>query len=161
MIGDTWPRLSKQLTGPRDPFHCQQCGVEGSLEPATDNADRIAGWPTLSAWQEHDAHDGAEIRVVVLCRKCADERIEKHPRLYGQLKPWAPFPGVMAICHDCPHRNGVDCTCPAARHNGGEGLAISYPKPSQVHFLRRGKGARSGWETVYNGPPVACGGKPQ
>lgn len=140
---ESWPRLTEDLPGPRTPVACQACG-EGE---------------NLTRWQEHDDLDRPEHRVVVLCHTCAEQWIEPHPRLYAALGPYDPFPGCMAICLDCVHRDGTRCTHPRANANGGTGVELSIKAPSQVHFYRRGKGARSGWETVWTRPARACAQK--
>ena len=155
MKGTCWPRLSTQLDGPRDPGHCQSCGAAGSLDPMALSA----GSPSLVAWQEHDGNDQPQPVYVVLCRPCGDRLVDRHPRLYRPCPPWEPMPGVMGLCGSCRHRDGTRCASPAAKANGGEGLVIAFPQPTRVHVLRRGKGARSGWENWYSGPPRGCTGR--
>ena len=163
MKGTCWPKLSVQLTGPRDPRRCQSCGCEGSLEPETEVYQGKGKpcvlpktLPTLVAWCECDGNDQPTRTIVVLCRSCGDKLIEKHPRLYAAQPYWMPLPGIMGLCLDCRHRDGTACTSPQAKFNGGEGLEVLHPKPHDVHFYRRGKGTRSGWEKVYQGPATAC-----
>lgn len=160
----TWPKLSVTLDGPSDPFRCRSCGVEGSLEPPCEDKTLPGsllptGLPSLVAWIEHDGDDKPTETVVVLCRKCADRIIEPHPRLYSTVAYWQPHPGIMGLCTSCVHRDGTDCTSPLRLSVGGPGLEILYPQPSQAHVYRRGKGARSGWETIYVGPPHTCKGR--
>ena len=159
MKGTCWPRLSTQLDGPRDPCHCQSCGIAGSLEPPTDAMGLVNGSASLVAWQEHDGNDQPMPIYVVLCRPCGDRIISPHPRLYRACQAWEPTPGVMGLCVGCQHRDGTRCACPDARPNGGEGIVIAFPEPTRVHVLRLGKGARSGWELWYPGPPRGCTGK--
>lgn len=97
--------------------------------------------------------------VVVLCGRCADKLIEKHPRLYTPLSPHEPFPGVMRICIDCPRRSGVSCTSPLAKHNGGSGMRIEGPRPSVAHF--NFGGGRGKWAKMYTSEPTGCAGKQQ
>jgi hypothetical protein len=149
-----WPRLSEDLPGPKSPDRCQSCGVEGHQPWGTVTFEN-----PLWVWREHNDFDGPEPIVVVLCLACSDRLIEPHPRLYSRLSPHEPFPGVMPLCLDCTHRDGVRCTSPKAKLNGGEGIKLVYPEPSRVHFYRRGKGVRSGWETIYVGPVQDCDGK--
>lgn len=80
-------------------------------------------------------------------------------RLYAAINFYEPVPGAMPLCLDCTRRDGTACTSPLATFNGGEGMRVITPKPSRVHFYRRGKGARSGWETIYPGPARGCDGK--
>lgn len=134
----SWPKLSVFLEGPRHPERCQSCGAAGDLR----------------RWREHDNEDRPTPVVVVLCRKCEDRLIETHPRLFSPLDRNEPHAGSMALCVDCIHRVGV--RCPLAKHNGGPGVLITTPRPSDVHVCRRGKGARSGWIKWYPGPPKAC-----
>lgn len=135
----SWPKLSVFLEGPRHPECCQSCGTaEGPLR----------------RWREHDNEDRPTPVVVVLCKRCEDRLIEKHPRLFSPLDAHEPHAGSMALCVDCIHRDGVRCTL--AQHNGGPGVLITTPKPTMIHVCRRGKGQRSGWMTWYPGPPKAC-----
>jgi hypothetical protein len=143
LTADHWPRLSSDLAGPKHPDSCRSCGSGDDL----------------TRWQEHDMMDRVEHIYIVLCQACANTLVEKHPRLYRQVDRNAPSPGVMTLCVDCPARDGTECTSPMATFNGGEGMVIKIPKPSRVHFCRRGKGAQSGWETIYVGPPKSCEGK--
>jgi hypothetical protein len=153
---DNWPRLSETLAGPRAPDRCQSCGLEG-----THSYDRRGYYkaPELRRWREHSQFDKPEPIIVILCAGCSDRLIEKHKRLYSHVNANQPEPGTEALCLDCPHREGVACRCPLLTSNGGPGMLMTCPKPSDVHFLRRGKGARSGWEKIYPGPPEGCAGK--
>lgn len=139
-------RLSESLAGPKHPNQCQSCG----LAP-TDLA-------LLDRWLECDDNDRPEPRVVVLCRPCTESLIEPHPRLYKLLAPHQPMPGVMGICLDCRHRDGVTCTNPSAQINGGRGLAITFPKPTPIHVCRNPR-SLSGWIHLFHGPATACGGR--
>jgi hypothetical protein len=137
------PRLSADLPGPRSPDRCQNCSVGGPLE----------------VWREHDDADQPQEVFVVLCPACAARLVEPHARLYSRVEPHAPVPGAMPLCLDCKHRDGVRCTTPKARLNGGPGIKLSMPEATQMHLCRRGKGQRSGWITIYNGPVFGCDGK--
>lgn len=137
-----WPRLSESLAGPRDPDRCQACG---------------AAWQDLGIWQEHDQADRPEPVFVVLCMPCSRRLIDPHPRLYAQLDPNAPAPGVMALCHDCRHRDGTRCACPLAAANGGPGIGIKA-HGQRAHFLCRPR-RLSGNRTLWTRPPSACSGK--
>lgn len=147
-----WPRLSETLAH-REPGRCAECGHEEAPETARSRM------PLHTVWQECDRDDRPEPRYVELCRICSAKLIEPHPRLYRALNPHTPAPGAMPICRDCIHRDGTRCVCPAAKYNGGPGIEIIGPKPTMVHFLRSGKGARSGWEPLYPGPSTECTGK--
>lgn len=139
----TWPKLSKQLDGPRHPGRCQGCGTEG---------------PGLSRWREHDANDSPTPVVVVLCKRCEDERIEKHPRLYARLSENEPAPGSMGLCADCRHRDGTACAHPDLKANGGPGLMLTIPQPTRVHVCRSPR-RLSGWLTIWPHEPRACAGR--
>jgi hypothetical protein len=111
---------------------------------------------------------------VVLCRACSDRLVEPHPRLYQAQPRFKPVPGAMALCAACEHRDGLSCTSPLSGAaeapgillaegkpvpEGWAGLVIRGPEPWRVHVYRRGPGARSGWETIYHGPPTHCSGR--
>lgn len=96
-------------TGERHPEKCQHCGDHRNL----------------TRWQEHDHNDRPEHRVIVLCKACSDRMIEPHPRLYRPLNVNDPWPGCMEICIDCRLRDGVRCTSPAAKCNGGDGVMLT------------------------------------
>jgi hypothetical protein len=150
------PRLSESLTGPKHPALCQSCGAADLLE-AAEFPRGVSLF--LSVWQEHDEHDRPERVFVVLCGKCEGRLIEKHPRLYARVPRFKPTPGVMALCVACKHRDGVTCKSPLATFNGGAGMTVNFPEPTRVHICRRGKGLRSGWETLYPAPPNGCEGR--
>ena len=135
----TWPKLSGQLTGPRSPAVCQSCGGDAEL----------------ARWREHDEGDRPTSVMVVLCKKCANRLIEKHPRLYAELYPNDPHPGCMAICLDCRHRDGTRCAHPDAKANGGTGVMLSIATPHKVHLCRSPR-RLSGWTTIWRSPASAC-----
>jgi hypothetical protein len=139
-----WPRLSETLPGPKAPDRCRSCGSCGDL----------------ATWQEHDDADRPEGVYLVLCTPCSDRIIEPHPRLYAQVDPNRPLPGVMALCIDCRHRDGIRCGHPGSLANGGPGIAITVPRPFTAHICARGRGSKglSGWRTSYPGPPRSCSG---
>lgn len=141
-----WPRLSEEWPGAK-PGQCARCE-----RPESDSAP-------LTTWQECNSFDRPQPRYVILCRACSGVVIEKHPRLYAALTPHTPAPGAMPLCLDCRHRSATRCMHPEAKINGGPGLHVYGPKGTLVHFLRRGKGARSGWERIFPGPSNACSGK--
>lgn len=111
------------------------------------------GTHELSRWQEHDDRDQPEYKMTILCKRCSDRLIEKHPRLYRQLDKYEPWPGGMALCQDCKWREGVYCKNKRAQVNGGPGLQMKYPPPAQA-FCRPG-----GRRTIYLGPVTECDGK--
>lgn len=124
------------------PNVCQSCGEKGVL---------------LHRWRECDEYDKPTMTVVVLCVRCEKKLIEPHPRLYIPLDMYAPFPGIMRICLDCPRRSGVSCTSPLAKHNGGRGVRITGPRPTQAHI--KAGGGRGGWIKIYSGEATDCAGK--
>lgn len=142
MVRD-WPRLSEDLGGPRSPLHCQSCG---SLQSSP------------ARWQEHDQDDQPGPIAVVLCEECSDELIEEHPRLYRRLERCEPFPGTMPICIDCELRQGVRCTSPSLRSNGGPGL--SFPPPELAAHVDTVEGGRrvGRWLKTWGDFPGGCEG---
>jgi len=148
----TMPRLSDDLTGPRDLRHCQACGMTPLLPEASSD---------LTAWLEHDDNDRPEPIAVVLCRSCAARLIEPHARLYRELDANEPVPGAMHLCVLCRHRDGLLCTNPAAMFNGGPapGLKIEFDTPPQRGFIRCSRPRRSGPYVVYPAPPTRCSGR--
>lgn len=142
-MGIEWPKLSRDLTGPRSPAQCQACG-------ATEK---------LGRWQEHNDIDKPLPVVVVLCGPCADRLIEPHPRLYRRLARNEPFPGTMRVCLDCTERDGVNCKSPMRLSNGGEGLPFPAAD-STAHFDGTRGGKRCGWTVrTWSAEPTGCKGK--
>ena len=141
-----WPRLSEPLPFPRVPDQCQSCG-SGTGE----------GGPPLAAWREHDQFDRPENIYVLLCPTCSARLIDPHPRLYAAMGRFEPIPGVMPLCLYCRHRDGLRCTSPKAKLNGGEGITVIGPKPTDVHVCRRG--GKGGWMKLYPSPATYCDGK--
>lgn len=155
-----WPRLSVSLTGPRDRHHCQHCGAPNRTAPISSR------WPdemfdSTTGWVEHDHNDQPEPIVVFLCKECAEWLIGSHVRLYRQLRRHEPFPGAMPLCDDCRFRDGVSCKNRAAKINGGPGLNLTFPRPTQAMVDGAdARGRRCGWhEVLYGGPVSACSGK--
>lgn len=140
-----WPRLTEQLCFLTRWGSCQRC--RRPFKPLSN----------AQIWREHDDADQPEPRAVVLCRKCAEVIIEKHPRLYSQERNGVPLPGVMALCDGCDSWKDYGCTHPDLKLNGGEGLKITFPQPTQAH-VNRGRG-KSGFMTWWNGPPTKCAGQ--
>lgn len=139
-----WPRLSDELPL-CDPRECACCGAGDQL----------------GVWQEHDTGDRPEHIFVVLCQRCSDAIIEKHPRLYRQLVANEPAPGVMPICLNCQHRAGSRCWSPQGRLRGGPGLKLDYPAPFQgfVRHSRDSKGRRCTRFVTFPGVVFNCSGK--
>ncbi|MGN6109521.1 MAG: hypothetical protein ACTHU0_30720 [Kofleriaceae bacterium] len=118
----------------------------------------------LERWLEHDPWDRlpAKPDVVVLCATCSARLIEPHPRLYRQLENGAPFPGCMSVCLDCQFREGVSCSAPAAKLNGGAGLTLEWDEPPFFGHVcgGRGRGHRGCQQlAIYRGPVRRCSGK--
>lgn len=144
------PGLSATLTGPIDPRRCRCCG-----------SPHVAAVP-LTRWVECDPWDCVPARpsVVVLCKRCADRLIEPHPRLYKQLDTLDPFPGCMSVCVHCVHRAGTSCRAPAAKINGGPGLAYGWKdgkQPASMHVCSRPGGCRT--MVVWPGKVETCSGR--
>lgn len=136
-----WPKLSETLPCARAPNVCQSCG---------------AGAENLQRWEEGDEWDKPTGVLVVVCVPCEQRLIEVHPRLYRQVDRWQPWPGAMALCVDCRHRDGLECSHPELARNGGRGLVISFPEPIRAFLC----GSRSrGLTHIYEGPPTACAGR--
>lgn len=141
-----WPRLSETL--PHQPASFDWCM-------------RCAGVNELDAWQEHDDHDRPEPILIVLCRPCAEQIIEPHPRLYRLVHRHEPLPGAMRdLCRDCRLQTALRCRSPLLKANGGPGLPITYPRPAVAFVDGVRGGRRTGWrETLWQGPPESCGGR--
>jgi hypothetical protein len=158
-----WPRLSTSLPHERHPFICQSCGFKG--EKVEKSAGFYAAEPAqlepeltgLRRWREHDQQDKPQDIIVVLCKKCSELIIEPHERLYARLSMWEPAPGAMTVCVDCTFRQGLHCSHPDLKENGGEGLILKFPTPSRG-FVDSGKGGYSGPAVFYAGR-VSCGSK--
>jgi hypothetical protein len=179
-LADAWPRLSESLDGPRHPHACQSCGVErphnapGGATGAVEGLEDIGepGWdeettrlmesalkpsPGVYGWQEHDSRDEPEPIAVMLCTRCSARLINPHPRLYNRIPPNAPFAGIMELCVDCRFRDGVRCTHPDLKANGGTGLVVDADQGARAHVnLGGGRGA---FLTIYREPPRACVGR--
>jgi len=153
-----WPRLSESLTGPRQPDTCQSCGATNvQLVPSADPGGEmspIAADDTgalharlrrvldaeergVHVWQERDDADQPEPIAVLLCPPCSARLIEPHPRLYYGLPFNEPFAGTMGLCVPCRFRDGVRCTHPDLRANGGPGLIIQADTPIPAPGRRR------------------------
>lgn len=151
------------IPGERHPNKCQRCGAAAG-DPERQTEMELGGKPkkkpkprTLARFIEHDHHDKPENRLLVLCSYCAAEIVEPAPRLYRELSPNNPWPGCMALCLDCRHRDGVSCKHPAAKANGGPGVMLRIGKPisAMMDGVRGGK--RTGWmEVLYLQPASHC-----
>lgn len=156
-----WKRLSVTLEFERHPFICQSCDYRG-----------LAGWKgkvdlpepeqcNLRRWREHDQQDKPQNIIVVLCKECSDKLIEPHERLYECIGLWAPAPGAMRICVHCKFREGLHCSNPLLKENGGEGMILKMPTPARGFVDGTdGKGRRTGGPKIfYSGPVTSCEGR--
>lgn len=145
-----FPRLTVDLKHHRAPDICQACGSQEE---------------ELQRWAEHDDNDKVldPPAIVVLCKGCAKRIINPHPRLYAEIHTNHPAPGSMRhLCLWCEHRDGLDCTHPKLKRNGGPGLVITTAQPFSGHVSCRGQGGRRGgyFFTHYPAPASACEGNP-
>lgn len=146
-LSPTAPRLT-DLPGTKHPFICQNC--DGSAQPGFGSGILRL---TVNRWQEHDHQDKPENKIIVLCEVCEKRLIKPHPRLYEKLQPNQPWPGSMAICLDCKFREGIACTHPHAKANGGAGVMITIAKP--YHAMVDGRNY-SGPLTMWPSAASAC-----
>lgn len=152
-----WPKLSWDLRETRDLDHCQACNKLGEIDCMKSDGKLGESPLSLDRWLEHDDSDRSTAIVVVLCSGCSKKLIEPHPRLYRMLTLWEPHPGCMALCRKCEYREGVGCTHPSLKANGGEGLALTVPAPGHAIFCARGKGCHP--ITIFTGPVEDCSGR--
>lgn len=134
-----WPKLSETLPPAINRDTCQACG-------RTEAGD---------AWIECDDRDQQTEVAVVVCRQCAKTVITPHPRLYVEVQRDAPKPGLMAACTDCVWRKHLQCMSPLLRANGGAGLPVKYPQPTDVHMNFGGGKGR--FMKLYRGAPTCEG----
>lgn len=141
-LSERTPRLSASLNPFVSRSKCQRCGTTNNVQ----------------GWIEHDHRDKPEPFYVFLCPRCSNELIDPHPRLYSQVMPNAPHPGIMDICADCKWRVGSLCTSRVAMFNGGPapGLAIKIPEPASA-FVDGPK--FRGRVALYHSPATDCSGK--
>jgi hypothetical protein len=151
-----WRRLSIDLKHERNPFICQSCG-DVALTDTGGEADlpepEEAGF---IRWQEHDQQDRPQPIYLVLCKQCSDRLIEPHERLYRPLGKWAPALGAMRFCLHCKFRDGLHCSHPDSKENGGPGLKLIMPKPTWAH-LNYG-GGKGEFRNIWIGAIKECGG---
>jgi hypothetical protein len=136
------PRLSTDLPGERAPNVCQSCGAREKL----------------SRWREHDERDRPENVFVVLCARCEKKLVEPHKRLYAQIQPNEPIPGTLDLCVPCAFRDGLRCTHPDLKANGGAGLFIKIEKPIVAHLCRSPR-RLSGYMRIWTKPAETCRGR--
>lgn len=141
--------------------------LSGPLSTIPLSADRMAccnvcgrATDALTLWRAHDEHDrpiDGDRALVFLgaggdhdaCRK----KLEDHPRLFDQ---GAGHPGCLpALCGPCGYREGLACTHPDLKANGGAGLKIEVSGLSGVVCFGRGRG---GCRTILQ-PAVSCAGR--
>lgn len=143
-----WPKLSESLPSVGTPAACGNCG-------ATD---------LVIVWQECDERDRPTTTRVALCKRCSDEIVESHPRLYDAVPRNVPLPGAMATCDGCRFSVDLACRNPLLTLNGGPGLQVRYSEPS-VQFID-GRDSKTGrrWGrrvSVYADPPICEGREPK
>jgi hypothetical protein len=107
----------------------------------------------LGRWRECDERDRLTAVLVVLCGACSKKLIDPHPRLYHYVAANDPCPGAMAICADCPYREGLSCTFPDLLR-----LRHERRKPVMVDFGGKDR-PQSGGYALYLTPPSDCSGK--
>ena len=121
-----WPRLTETALLPSPPASfetCQLCGKPGAF----------------MLYECDDDDEPERDRVLVTCgRKSCRKEISAHPRLYVDLG--LGYPGHFPkLCPPCKLRDGVKCTHPDLKTNGGGGLMISV-SGYQGHVCGRGSG---------------------
>lgn len=140
-----WPRLSVDL--PYNGFGvCARCQRSKAQLPVGKD---------LTTWEECDHNDKPEGIYLRLCEPCGKRLIEPHLRLYHRKQKHAPMPGAMPTCADCKIRDGLRCTSPLLKRNGGQGLPLDLPRPANA--MVDGSKYR-GPMTLYMGP-VTCKAK--
>jgi hypothetical protein len=142
------PGLSETLFD-RGPRFCRGCGTVHT------KANPLRRWLECDAWDQIPPPPGRF--VVVLCSRCSDLLIDKHPRLYHELLPNEPFTGAMGICLDCPSREGTTCTHPMAQRNGGVGVVVAIAPPTRMHLCG---GRNAGLHAIWHKPADDCSGRP-
>jgi hypothetical protein len=162
---EKFPRLSVTLEHPRQPDTCQSCGRKPDGLGMNEESARL--W--LERWIEHNDNDGPGNRVagradlaliiVVLCPSCSRRIIEPHPRLYSRMDRNKPWPGsMMHLCLDCKFRDGLTCTHPDSKLNGGDGLMMNVAQPVRG-FVDARKPGYSGRFEHWSSPAKSCAGK--
>jgi len=145
------PRLTEEIKGTLHPWICQHCGGS-NRQGFGSGIMRLS----ITRWQECDHNDRPENKLIVLCEKCGRSIIGPHVRLYIQLPANNPWPGCMDICVDCEFRNGVTCSHPAAKWNGGTGVMLTIAAPARA--MVDGCNYR-GPVTLWPSPASACAQK--
>lgn len=105
---------------------CQLCGYE---------SDDIC---EFRFWQECDEEDQREpYNILITCKQ--DEcfqKIDQHERLYVQLAWSNGEPGHLSLlCGECMHRDGVRCSHPDLKSNGGKGLLLAMANDPIHHAV--------------------------
>lgn len=146
-----WPKLSQDLPHARHPWICQACGLN-LMGTQT---------PPHQLHLECDEKDEPLRNVVALCPPCAGKLIEPHPRLYILVPENKPVPGAMPhLCVGCRYREGLSCTHPRLKQNGGPGLNITVAEPSRGFVDGRDKHGKR-WGRMFEhwpSPARACEG---
>ena len=131
---------------------CWNCGTAGELLGIDDEG--LRRWVEADPWDRYDERSP----VVILCGRCSDRLIDRHPRLYAPLAPMEPRPGAMPLCIGCHHLDGARCACPLALINGGPGMAVHAPRPTMMHVCRSPR-SLSGFVKIYSAWPSRCAGR--
>jgi len=136
-----WPRLTETLTD--HSIRCDTCQACGATWSKSNPIQR---------WTECDDDDRKENKHLSLCKSCADEIIEPHPRLYHQRENSEVIPGAMTICINCKIRDGNTCTIEDYNR-------IDFdPQPTSIHVCRSPR-RLSGWKTYTPSPINGCSAK--
>lgn len=143
---ERFPRLSTDLPNTPSSVRCQACGNGLSSRP-------------IQIWNEHDDSDMVDSKhFVALCIPCSNDLVEPHARLYSRTPENAPLPGAMRVCSTCQHANGLACTSPLLKGNGGPGLLVRHSEPMTALVDGTRNGRRCGWSVaVYRDVPTCDG----
>jgi hypothetical protein len=80
------------------------------------------------------------------------------------MLPVTPVPRLHVDLPHLPYRDGVSCTSPAAKRNGGAGLVYQYDKPPTTGIICGGRGHkhRRGCTrlAIYHGRVTDCSERP-
>lgn len=89
----------------------------------------------LALWREHDERDmpipGNQALVFIAADHAdCNKTMRKHPRLYAEQRG---DPGSFpTLCGPCTYRQGLGCTHPDLKQNGGQGLLVNL-RPTVPH----------------------------
>lgn len=127
---------------PRDPNVCQACGKPesfyGRSESVHDGRTVLRG---LLVWEQREDRMTPTGSFVVLCLPCAEAQAAQGA-LLRRLGTNEPCPGAMQLCGRCEHRQGLRCTHPKLRSNGGPGLELNVPDSREVQWTSKAQEGR-------------------